>query len=487
MTGGGQGVPVSGSVPVSDRAVVSGGVPASAQPHPEAPVGAPLRTPLRALAGAPPVPGAGMVAAGRLVRARGPVWLVRLEGAGLGAVVEVEGAPGRWVRAQVVGFDEDGVWVMPCGVVADIRPGATVRLVPLAERAPCPVASAGRVLDAFGRCLRSGAAMPAGDEPVRGPAPAALQRPPIVERVWTGLRVIDGLLPLARGQRVGLFAGSGVGKSTLLGQVAAGVAADAVVVGLIGERGREVGEMVELLAASSVPVTVVVATSDEPALRRVRAAELATALACAWRRRGAHCLLLLDSLTRYARALREVALASGEAPARRGYPASVFARLPEVIERAGAAGTGAVTAVYTVLVDGGDMEERIADEVRGLVDGHWVLDRELARCGHYPAVDVLSSVSRLAGHVCGPEELDHARAVRAALALLSEHRDAIDLGLYVPGSRPALDLAIAVREGLRAFLVQGVASDGAQACAQGEVAAGETRAWLAALAREVEP
>jgi FliI/YscN family ATPase len=272
----------------------------------------------------------------------------------------------------------------------------------------------------------------------------------------TGIRAVDGLLPLGRGQRIGLFSGSGVGKSTLLAQLARGTESDVAVVALVGERGREVAEFLEdvLTEDARARTTIVVATSDAPPLLRMRAAEMATSLAEFWRAEGRHCLLLVDSLTRYARALREVALLSGELPARRGYPASVFAALPRLLERAGTGPTGAITAVYTVLVDGGDMEEPVADEVRGIVDGHWVLRRDLAERGRFPALDIPGSVSRVAPRIVGVKELEASVEVRCALALLNQHGDAIDLGIYEQGSRAELDSAIECEADLIAFCCQ---------------------------------
>ena len=242
----------------------------------------------------------------------------------------------------------------------------------------------------------------------------------------------------------------------MLAQLARGARADVCIGGWIGERGREVAEFVEdvLDAESRERTTIVVATSDAPPLLRVRAAETATALAEEWRAQGKHCLLLVDSLTRYARALREASLLAGEWPARRGYPASVFAELPRLLERSGCGPHGAVTAIYTVLVAGGDMEEPVSDEVRGIVDGHWVLSRTLAEQAHFPAVDVPASVSRIVGRVMSPETAEAASVVRRGLALLAQHSDAIDLGIYEAGSRPDLDRAISLRDDLAEFLQQ---------------------------------
>jgi type III secretion protein N (ATPase) len=268
--------------------------------------------------------------------------------------------------------------------------------------------------------------------------------------------VLDALLTLGEGQRIGLFAGSGVGKSTLLGAVARGVAADVVVVALVGERGREVQEFLEhaLGPEGRARSVVVVATSDVAALERLRAAQVATAYAEYFRDQGKRVMLLVDSVTRFARAQREVGLASGEPPARRGYPPSVFAMLPRLLERAGQGERGSITAIYTVLVEGGDMDEPIADEVRGVLDGHVVLDRAIAGRGRYPAVDVTGSLSRIMDSVVTPEHRQAARKLRALLALFEQKRDLVTLGAYAKGSDPALDEAIAKNAKIESILRQ---------------------------------
>jgi type III secretion protein N (ATPase) len=270
------------------------------------------------------------------------------------------------------------------------------------------------------------------------------------------VKVLDALLTLGEGQRVGLFAGSGVGKSTLLGAVARGVAADVVVVGLVGERGREVSEFLEhaLGAEGRARSVVVVATSDVAALERLRAAQVATAYAEYFRDRGARVMLLLDSVTRFARAQREVGLAAGEPPARRGYPPSVFAMLPRLLERSGQGPTGSITAIYTVLVEGGDMDEPIADEVRGVLDGHVVLDRGIAARGRYPAVDVSNSLSRVMDAIVTPEHRVAARKLRAMMGTYEAKRDLVTLGAYAKGSDPELDLALAHMPAIERFLRQ---------------------------------
>jgi FliI/YscN family ATPase len=272
----------------------------------------------------------------------------------------------------------------------------------------------------------------------------------------TGVRAIDGLLTVGEGQRVGLFAGSGVGKSTLLGAIARGTSADVVVVALVGERGREVGDFLEhsLGPEGRKRSVVVVATSDAPALERLRAAQVATAIAEYFRDRGQSVMLLADSVTRVARAQREVGLAAGEPPARRGYPPSVFALLPRLLERSGQGERGSITAIYTILVEGGDMDEPIADEVRGILDGHIVLDRRIAARGHYPAIDVTVSLSRVMDAVASAEHVAAARRVRALLGAYEEKRDLIALGAYAKGSEPRTDQAIAAVPEIERFLQQ---------------------------------
>jgi type III secretion protein N (ATPase) len=305
--------------------------------------------------------------------------------------------------------------------------------------------------------------------------PGPLERRRIVEPLPLGLRAVDGLLTLGRGQRVGLFAGAGVGKSALLGQIARGAAAEVRVVCLIGERGREVREFVEdALGADGLARSVVVAaTSDAPALVRLRAAHVATALAEWFAEGGREVLLLCDSLTRFARAQREVGLAAGEPPARQGYPASVFQALPRLLERAGPRARGGITAVYAVLVAGHDQDEPIADEIRGLLDGHLVLERRLAERGHFPAIDVLASVSRVMDQVTTTAHRAAARRVRALLAEWERQRDLVLLGAYHRGADPSVDRAIERWPAIEAFLRQ---------AEPGGATLGETVAALEALA-----
>jgi flagellum-specific ATP synthase len=289
------------------------------------------------------------------------------------------------------------------------------------------------------------------------PPPDPLTRPRIDERVALGVRALDGFVPCGRGQRLGIFAGSGVGKSSLLGMIARSTDADVNVIALVGERGREVREFVERdLGDALERSVVVVATSDRPALVRIKAAFAATAIAEHFRDQGAHVMLMMDSVTRFATAQREVGLAIGEPPATRGYTPSVFALLPRLLERAGSSADGAITGLYTVLVDGDDMNEPVADAVRSILDGHVVLTRDLAHAGHYPAVDVLQSVSRLATEIQPGPTRDAAGDLRRLMAALREKEDLIAVGAYQAGSDPAVDSAIALRGEINAFLRQHV-------------------------------
>jgi flagellum-specific ATP synthase len=288
--------------------------------------------------------------------------------------------------------------------------------------------------------------------------PHPLRRQRIKQPFVTGVRAIDSFIPFGRGQRLGLFAGSGVGKSTLMGMIARASEADVVVIALVGERGREVREFIEkdLGPEGMKRAVVVVATSDTSAPLRLRAATTATSIAEAWRDAGKNVLFMMDSVTRYAMAQREIGLAVGEPPATRGYTPSVFAMLPRLLERAGAGETGAITALYTVLVEGDDMNEPVADAVRGILDGHIVLSRHLAHFNHYPAIDVLESVSRLTRDICAPDEVTASAKAREHLALYRKNEDLVSIGAYTKGANPALDHAIALHEPLKNFLRQSV-------------------------------
>jgi flagellum-specific ATP synthase len=292
--------------------------------------------------------------------------------------------------------------------------------------------------------------------PIDADPVAAMQRPPIREVLSTGVRAIDSLLTLGRGQRVGIFAGSGVGKSTLLGMMARGTNADVIVMGLVGERGREVQEYLqrELNADSKSRCVTVVATSDQPALRRVQAALTATAVAEYFRDCGKHVLLLMDSVTRFAMAQREIGLSAGEAPTTRGYPPSVFSMLPRLVERSGMGTRGSITGIYTVLVEGDDNNEPISDALRGLLDGHFVLSRKIAQQARYPALDILGSLSRLQNHLVDQEHLQACQSIRNLMSVYSENEDMITIGAYPPGSNPTVDRAIALLPMIQQFLSQ---------------------------------
>ncbi|MBT9598383.1 MAG: flagellar protein export ATPase FliI [Vitreoscilla sp.] len=416
---------------------------------------------------------------GSLVRVTGLV----LEAAGVrapvGAVcaVGLPGAPS--VTAEVVGFNGDRAYLMPTGEVQGLASGARVVPLPIAQIPPrfgvenhpwrrsedrglhLPMGDGllGRVVDAHGKPMdRCGPLEGLHNEPmVRRPI-NAMDRDPIRQPLDTGVRAINALLTVGRGQRIGLFAGTGVGKSVLLGMMARYTAADVIVVGLIGERGREVKEFIEdILGEEGLKRSVVVAApADAPPLVRMQGASYATAIAEHFRDRGQHVLLLMDSLTRYAMAQREIALAIGEPPATKGYPPSCFAKLPQLVERSGNGlnGVGSITAFYTVLTEGDDPQDPIADAARGILDGHIVLSRELAESGHFPAIDVEKSISRVMTSVAPREHLDGARRARQWLARYNKARDLIQLGAYSPGSDPELDAAVRVNPRLTAMLQQ---------------------------------
>ena len=397
-------------------------------------------------------------ATGKVTEVTGLRLRFAMPGARIGDVVRVT-RRGEPLACEVVGFEGGHAIAMPLGPLTGVGPHDDVE----STGGPFVVVASsqllGRVVDGLGRAFDGGPAIEGRAVPVDRDPPRALERRAVAKPMTTGLRVIDGLLTLGEGQRIGLFAGSGVGKSTLLGAIARGADADVVVVALVGERGREVGEFLErsLAAEARKKSVVVVATSDVAALERIRAAQVATAYAEYFRDEGARVLLLVDSITRFARAQREVGLAAGEPPVRRGYPPSVFAALPRLLERSGQSARGSITAIYTVLVEGGDMDEPIADEVRGILDGHVVLDRTVAARGRYPAVDVTVSLSRVMDSIVAPDHRDAARRLRALIATYEAKRDLVSLGAYTKNSDKALDEALARLPAIEAFLRQDVA------------------------------
>jgi flagellum-specific ATP synthase len=375
----------------------------------------------------------------------------------LGEVCEIRtrgaGAP---VGAEVVGVKDGKVLLMPYGELHGIAAGSEVVATGHAARVPVGEALLGRVIDAFGRPL-DGRPLHAARALPRADAHNPLQRARVSQVLETGVRCIDCLLTLGKGQRVGIFSGSGVGKSTLLGMIARNVTADVNVIALVGERGREVLEFIErnLGAHGLARSVVVVATSDQPALTRVRAAYAATAIAEDFRDRGRDVMLIMDSITRFAMAQREIGLAVGEPPTARGYTPSVFAALPRLLERAGtSAGRGATTAVYTVLVEGDDINDPVADSMRAVLDGHIVLSRELANHGRYPAIDVLNSASRLLADLASAEERALALRAVSALGAHARGRDLVDVGAYRAGANPELDAALRVVPELERWLRQ---------------------------------
>ena len=395
---------------------------------------------------------------GRVLGVTGLSLRFMMPGVRIGDVVTVRrrGIP---LACEVVGFDRGEAIGMPLGVLSGVGPDDEVESTGAPFQVRASDGLLGRVLDGLGRPFDGGPPVEGEWVQVDREPPTALGRRPVAKPLATGVRVIDGLLTLGEGQRVGLFAGSGVGKSSLLGAVARGAEADVVVVALVGERGREVGEFLDgaLGAEGRKKSVVVVATSDVAALERLRAAQVATAYAEHFRDRGARVLLLVDSVTRCARALREVGLDAGEPPTRRGYPPSVFAMLPRLLERAGQGPTGSITAMYTVLVEGCDMDEPIADEVRGILDGHIVLDRGIAARGRYPAVDVTVSLSRVMDGIVGKEHREAARRLRTLVATHEAKRDLVSLGAYTPGKDKELDEALSRMGRIEAFLQQGSA------------------------------
>jgi len=380
---------------------------------------------------------------------------------GMGAQVKIlprrigESGP---VYGEVVGFDGMRTLVMPLGETAGIGPGDAVIAEHATQQVRVGMSTLGRVLDGLGNPID-------GLGPMRDTRPQSLnpqtidpmRRPPVDEPLATGVRAVDTLMPVGKGQRLGVFAAPGVGKSTLLGTIAKHTSADVSVIALIGERGREVRDFIEKTLGDEgrARSVVVVATSDEPALVRLRAAETACAVAEYFRDQGLDVLFIMDSVTRYAHAQRQVGLAIGEPPATRGYPPSVFAKLPRLLERSGRTDTGSVTGFFSVLVEGDDMDEPIADTCRGILDGHVLLSRKLAEKGHYPAIDVLGSVSRCAVDVSDAEHQLVGQQVLRLLSAYAEVEDLVNIGAYAPGANPDADLAITIKPAIERLLRQG--------------------------------
>ena len=395
---------------------------------------------------------------GRVVRVVGQIIESEGPNVSLGEVCTIRTQLGEpAIQAEVVGFRDHNIQLMPLGSMPRLRPGSEVLAANGAPEVPSGKALCGRVIDGLGRPIDGRGPLPASRRrPLRGAPPDPLKRHRIREPFATGVRAVDLFTPVGRGQRMGIFAGSGVGKSTLLGMMARTAASDVNVIALIGERGRELRDFIEgdLGPEGLARSVIVCATSDQPAPLRIRAALLATAIAEEFRDAGREVLFMMDSVTRFAMAQREIGLAVGEPPSSRGYTPSVFAMLPQLLERTGAGERGSITAFYTVLVEGDDMNEPITDAVRGILDGHLVLSRALASANHFPAIDVLESLSRLVRDLSTPEELSAASQARDLLALYRKNEDLITLGAYTSGANQRLDRAIALHEPLVQLLRQ---------------------------------
>jgi FliI/YscN family ATPase len=395
--------------------------------------------------------------AGRVVQVVG----LTIEASGLdcqiGEVCEIHTSPISILYAEVVGFRQQRTLLMPLGEMHGVQPGSPIYPTGSFFRTPVGASLLGRVLDGLGRPIDGlGPLNRVEHISTYNTAPHPLQRQMIAEPLVTGVRAIDGILTCGKGQRMGIFAGSGVGKSTLMGAIARNSRADVSVIALIGERGRELQEFItrDLGPEGMRHSVVVVSTSDQPALVRLKAAWVATTIAEYFRDMGLDVIFLMDSVTRFAMAQREVGLAIGEPPASKGYTPSVFALLPRLLERTGAGAHGTITGFYTVLVDGDDFNEPICDAVRSILDGHIVLSRALAARNHYPAIDVLGSVSRVMGAVTSPDHRADAGLARRLLAAYEKARDLVNIGAYVSGSDPEIDAALAALPQLTAFLQQ---------------------------------
>ena len=388
---------------------------------------------------------------------------------GLGEVCELRGGNGERVHAEVVAIDENRVVLMPYGPCKGLLVGADVLALQQQPSLAVGTGLLGQVVDAFGRRLDGG--------PVEGPltemplyaAPLnPLDRAPIRTPMQTGVRAIDTLLPLGRGQRLGIFSGSGVGKSSLMGMFARHMECDVAVIALIGERGREVEEFIEsrLSPEARKRTVIVVATADQPAIVRARAAYAATSVAEYFRAQGRHVLMMMDSVTRFAMARREIDLAAGQPPTARGYTPAVFSAIPALCERCGEVrGAGSITGLYTVLVEGDDVNEPIADALRATLDGHVVLSRELANEGHFPAIDILQSVSRLESELLSEDEMRHAQELRSLLAAHRRQREMVDMGLYKAGTNAKLDKALHSWDDICGFLRQRVSENAGKGAA----------------------
>ena len=397
---------------------------------------------------------------GKIVKVAGIVAEGHGPGLSVGSLCAIKNSDGHNIQAEVVGFKDKRVIVMPFGEMRGIRPGS--RIVDISKRPTVQVGEAylGRVVDGLGQPMDGKGKIRSETEyPIYGEVLNPLEREIIREVIDVGICSINALVTVGKGQRIAIMSGSGVGKSVLMGMIARNTSADVTVIGLIGERGREVREFIErsLGEEGLRKSVVIVATSDTPALVRIKGAYLATTLAEYFRDKGLDVILVMDSITRFAMSLREVGLAAGEPPSARGYTPSVFAKIPKLVERAGTIEKGgSITGIYNVLVEGDDMSEPIADAVRSTVDGHIVLSRTLAQRGHYPAVDVLASISRVMGDVVDPDHFDNAKELVKVLSVYREAEDLINIGAYADGSDPQIDFAKKMIGKINAFLQQDI-------------------------------
>lgn len=379
--------------------------------------------------------------------------------AAIGSRCEIEGAAGHTVEAEVVGFSGEILYLMPTGDMRGLVPNARVRPLSSDSQVPVGFGLLGRVVDGACKPLDGKGPLKVNDRvPLHGEPINPLERSPVRQHLDVGVQAINALLSVGRGQRMGLFAGSGVGKSVLLGMMTKFTEADVIVVGLIGERGREVKEFIEdILGEEGLKRAVVVASpADHSPLMRLHGAMLATSIAEYFRDQGKQVLLLMDSLTRYAQAQREIALAIGEPPATKGYPPSVFSLLPQLVERAGsgAAGSGAITAIYTILTEGDDQQDPVADAARAILDGHIVLSRRLAEAGQYPAIDVEASISRVMPQIVTADHIEQAQLFKRVFSTYRQNQDLINVGAYAMGSDPEIDEAIALYPRLQMLIKQ---------------------------------
>ena len=377
---------------------------------------------------------------------------------GLGQLCHIQMRDGRGVQAEVIGFRKSGLILLPLDAIDGIRPGDAVTALNQPRTLALDDSIVGRVLNGLGSPIDNRGPLTGQMRPIDNVSPAPLSREMIHAPLSLGIRAIDGILTCGKGQRVGVFSGSGVGKSVLLGEIANGSAADINVVALVGERGREVREFLEkdLGTEGLSRSVIVVATSDAAAIQRVKAGFVAATIAEYFRDQGKDVLFMMDSLTRFAQAQREVGLAAGEPPASKGYCPSVFALLPKLVERLGCSRHGSITGILTVLAEGDDMNDPVADSARSLLDGHIVLSRKLADRGHYPAIDILQSVSRLMNMVATPDHRKAAQMLREIYATYTDAEDLIAIGAFVPGSNKRIDGAIALIERIQQFLIQPV-------------------------------